>query len=103
MGDVAGLALARERHPRCRASEEQIAAALTGSYRREHLFQLRQALELYDHSQVQIQACDREIEQLLGRLAAARPEPAPTSSAERRSTKPRGNEPASTCTPVSAD
>jgi transposase len=86
-------ALARERDPRCRASEEQIAAALTGSYRREYLFQLRQALELYDHYQAQIRACDQEIEQLLGQLAAARPAPASASSAPRRSTKPRGNEP----------
>jgi transposase len=86
-------ALARERDPRCRASEEQIAAALTASYRREYLFQLRQALELYDHYQAQIRACDREIEPLLGQLAAARPAPPTTSPTLRRSRKPRANEP----------
>jgi hypothetical protein len=30
--------LAQLRHPRCKASEQQIAQALTGSYRQEHLF-----------------------------------------------------------------
>ena len=44
---VAGMTdpavLARHRHPQCRASEAEIAASLTGHYRDEHLFVLRQA------------------------------------------------------------
>jgi transposase len=84
--------LAQERHPRIRASQEEIAQALTGTYRPEYLFQLRQALELYDHYQTQITACDRELEQRLAELAAARPEPSSPLSTERRR-KPSGNEP----------
>ena len=63
-------ALASHRHSRCRASEEEIAAALTGNYRREQVFVLRQNLELYDSYQRQIGTCDSEIESLLQNLAA---------------------------------
>jgi transposase len=63
-------ALASHRNYRCRASEEEIAASLTGNYRREHVFTLRQNLELYDSYQRQIGACDGEIESLLQDLAA---------------------------------
>ena len=70
---VAGVtdptALAAHRDYRCRASEEKIAASLTGNYRAEHLFALRQNLELFDTLQRQIQDCDGEIESLLLKLA----------------------------------
>jgi transposase len=70
---VAGIhdpaALAAHRDYRCRASEEKIAASLTGNYRAEHLFALRQNLELFDTLQRQIQDCDGEIESLLHSLA----------------------------------
>ena len=59
------MALAAHRDYRCRASEEEIAASLTGNYRAEHLFVLRQNLELFDTFQRQIQTCDGEIESLL--------------------------------------
>lgn len=62
--------LARHRHARCRASEEQIAASLTGHYRAEHVFVLRQALELYDFYQTRIRHCDDEIEAQLATLEA---------------------------------
>ncbi|NIV47841.1 MAG: IS110 family transposase [Gammaproteobacteria bacterium] len=63
------VALAAHRDYRCRASEEEIAASLTGNYRAEHLFALRQNLELFDTIQRQIQDCDGEVEILLQRLA----------------------------------
>jgi hypothetical protein len=70
---VAGVtdpaALAAHRDYRCRASEEEIAASLTGNYRAEHLFGLRQHLELFDTLQRQIRDCDGEVETLLRRLA----------------------------------
>lgn len=40
--------LAQYRHQNCTKSETDIAKALTGDYRPEHLFALQQALELYD-------------------------------------------------------
>ena len=85
--------LAAHRDRRCKASEEEIAASLTGNYRSEHLFSLRQNLELYDAYQRQIEACDAEIETQLHQLAAhsdAPETPLPTSRTQR---KPAGNEP----------
>lgn len=56
--------LAQYRDERCAKSEEEIAKSLTGNYRREHLFALQQALELYDTYDQQIRACDAELEAL---------------------------------------
>jgi transposase len=42
------IALAELRDRRCKASQPTITAALTGNYRGEHLFALRQSLELSD-------------------------------------------------------
>ena len=53
--------LAKHRDPRCKSSIDDIKAALTGNYRAEHLFSLKQSLELYDYFQEKIQACDDEI------------------------------------------
>jgi hypothetical protein len=54
--------LARLRHGRCHASEAVIAQALTGSYRDEHLFALRQAFQAWQFYQKQIADCDCQIE-----------------------------------------
>ena len=85
-------ALAAHRHSRCRASGEEIAAALTGHYRREHVFVLRQNLELYDSHQHQISACDEAIEALLQDLAARQALPDTPLPRARRRPRPK-NEP----------
>jgi transposase len=54
--------LSQFRDPHCRSTKETIAKSLVGNYRAEHLFALRQALELYDFYTQQIRACDTEIE-----------------------------------------
>jgi transposase len=68
--------LAQFRDARCTASADTICAALTGNYRPEHVFALRQALELYDVHQAKIAECDTEIETVLRVLNAERPLPA---------------------------
>jgi len=60
--------LAKNRHPRCKNSVEDIKAALTGNYRAEHLFCLKQSLELYDIFQEKIQACDHAIEEKMAKF-----------------------------------
>ena len=55
--------LAQLRDPRCQHSEDEIAKALTGNYRPEHVFALKQALELYDTYTEKVRECDRELEQ----------------------------------------
>jgi transposase len=54
--------LARFRDRRCASSTEEIAKALTGHYRAEHVFALKQALALYDAYTAQVRECDAEIE-----------------------------------------
>jgi transposase len=60
--------LAALRQPGCKQSEQQIARALTGHYRREHLFALQQALTLYDCYSEQIVTCDAELERQFANL-----------------------------------
>ena len=86
---VTGLAilqaiLAGERDPhklaalkqyQIKSSRDQIAKALVGDWRPEHLFGLRQALEGYEFYQSQIAACDQAIENV---LAAFEPKIDPT-------------------------
>ena len=54
--------LARLRDPRIKSDEKTIAKSLQGHWRKEHLFELTQALELYRTYQLKISECDREIE-----------------------------------------
>jgi len=56
-------ALARLRDGRVKACEETIVQALTGDYRPEHIFTLKQSLSAYRHWQKLISDCDREIEE----------------------------------------
>ena len=55
--------LATLRDERCHNPEEVIEASLVGNYRKEHLFSLKQALELYDYYTQKIAECDRQIEE----------------------------------------
>jgi transposase len=54
--------LAALRNYRCKKEAEEIARALTGTWREEHLFVLQQALALFDFYTVQVSACDAQIE-----------------------------------------
>jgi transposase len=63
------LELAKLRHERCHRSEAEIARALYGNWRGEHLFALRQALELYETYQAKLRACDDCIERHLRTFA----------------------------------
>jgi transposase len=70
-GQTDPAVLARYRHARCKATEDEIAASLSGHYRAEHLFVLRQALEIYDFCHAQIRRCDEEIEAKIAALQVA--------------------------------
>jgi transposase len=60
--------LAKFRDKRCRRSEKIIAASLEGHYQEEHLFTLKQSVELYDFYQQQIACCDAAIQAQLDRM-----------------------------------
>jgi transposase len=74
--------LAAFRDVRCKSSVETIEQALTGNYQPEHVFALRQSLELYDTYQAKIHDCDAEIERSVRALptdvVASPPPPAIT-------------------------
>ena len=61
-GERDPVKLAQLRDKRCQSSEDQIALALQGTWRPEHLFELRQAYELYQFHHRQITECDQQIE-----------------------------------------
>lgn len=61
-------ALARHRNSRVKASAEEITKALTGNWRDEHLFVLRQALAMYDDIAGHLAECDRKLQALLSEL-----------------------------------
>jgi transposase len=58
--------LAELREPSCKGSEEMFIDSLTGNYRPEHLFALKQSVELFDFHQTLIAECDTRIEAELG-------------------------------------
>jgi len=64
-GERNPVKLAKLRNPHCKSTEEEIAKALKGDYRQEHVFVLRQAYTAYGFVQTQLRECDREIERLL--------------------------------------
>jgi transposase len=61
--------LARHRHSRIKASAEQITKALTGNWREEHLFVLRQALAMHDDIARHLAECEAKQQALLGQLS----------------------------------
>ena len=65
-------ALARHRHRRVKASEADIVKALTGNWREEHLFVLKQALGVYDDIGRHLAECDAKLDALLDQRAAAK-------------------------------
>lgn len=84
--------LALLRHSRSRRTVEEIAQALQGDYRQEHLFILQQELALYDAYQVQLAACDQQIEQYLSSFDPKAEIPLPAAGSPPR--KPQDNQPA---------
>jgi transposase len=78
------------RDVRCKSSVDTIREALTGNYRPEHVFALRQAIELYDFYQAKLQDCDAEIERSLRALPK---EDATSSPPLARSRKVQKNDP----------
>ncbi len=82
--------LAQHRDVRCKASIETIEEALGGHYQDEHVFELTQAVALYDFYQTQIAGCDTRIESALKRLQANLAVSDPLPPARCRTQQPNG-------------
>ncbi|MEI2581670.1 IS110 family transposase [Scytonema sp. PRP1] len=76
--------LATLKDPRIKSSTTEIAKALTGDYRPEHLFVLKQELTLYEVYQQEIAALDSEIEKCLGNFQPKTSDQLPTTKKKRR-------------------
>jgi transposase len=96
-GERDPLKLAKLRDQRCRKSVKQIAEELTGNWRAEHLFSLKQALQMYDHICAGIADYEAEIQRTLAALQP--PEnrtlqaPEVTNKTKRKNFRARGQEP----------
>ena len=75
-GERDGRVLAAMKNVRIHASAEEIGKSLQGTWRAEHLFALKQALEAFDFCATQLAQCDTEIEAQLLSLHAHDGEPA---------------------------
>src|SRR5262245_9216586 len=82
--------LARYRDRGCKASEAEIARALTGSYREEHLFELKLAYEAWQFCLGQVEKVDTQIALQLGRMKCDRALPPlkPKARPKRRANSP---------------
>lgn len=91
-GERDGDKLAALCHAGVKRSRCEVVQALEGNYRSEHIFTLRQAVEAYDFTQRQLEACDRVIEAEMATLPSRQASPAPqaraTSKGRRRKNQP---------------
>jgi len=79
--------LAKLRNARCQRTEAEIARALQGNWREEHLFALRQAMELYEFYHAQLRECDVQIEAHLRTFAdKSEGQPLPPKVRQQRQT-----------------
>ena len=79
--------LARLRDPRTKSDERTIAKSLQGHWRKEHLFELTQALDLYRTYQAKIAECDLKIEAQLKRFEDRSDGEPPAPNGKRRNQK----------------
>ncbi len=93
-GERSPQKLAALKNGRIKASKDTIAKSLEGDYLPEHVFTLKQSLQVYRHYQQMVAECDREIENHLNtfdsRIDVDKKPPPPATSTSRRG---KGNEP----------
>ena len=65
-GDRTPEKLASLRHKQCKHDEAEFVKAMQGNWRDEHLFALRQSVDLWRYYKTKITECDVEIAKLLG-------------------------------------
>jgi transposase len=86
-GERDPVKLAKLRDGHCHHSEDEIALALQGTWRPEHLFELRQAYDLYQFHHRQITECDQQAEAELAKFANRAGEKTRTVNARNRGRK----------------
>jgi transposase len=77
--------LAERKDARIKASQEEIARSLEGTWQEEVLFELQQAVDRYDFCYRQMRECDARLQQYLKELPSRELPPAPEAPTEARS------------------
>lgn len=87
-GERDPVKLAELRNPCCAQPESEFIKALTGNYRDEHVFALKQAVALYDCYTDQIRECDQELERKFSTLKPVHEEAVlpPLDATDKRNT-----------------
>ena len=89
--------MAQLRDSRCRKTEEQIAEQLSGHWREDHLFSLKQGLKMYDTIEQQIADYDGEILRLVDGMQrdgfGGQKPPKLKNAAKAKAIRKRGEEP----------
>jgi transposase len=80
--------LAQLRDPRCRHSEDEIAQALNGRYRPEHLLELKLCFYMWEQYQKMIGQLDRAIQEQLARMRGDRVLPPLPEATRKRGHRP---------------
>ena len=98
LGGISGMEIVRailkgERDPKtlaslrnkgCKKSEECFVAALTGNFQQEHIFSLKQAVDLYDFTAQQLNECDQNIQKELEALPTITDKPLPKRDKDKK-------------------
>jgi transposase len=96
-GERDPVKLAQFRDPRCQKSEATMAKELSGNWRPDHLFNLKQGLRMYDLIEERIADYQREILSKMAELRCAQAEDHPLQpvkdKAKAKAIKRRGEEP----------
>lgn len=77
--------LANLRNKNCKKTFESFVAALTGNFQKEHLFSLKQALDVYDFCEKQLDECDDLIKRELESLPTKTDKPLPKREKDMKS------------------
>lgn len=89
-GERNPIILAKHRDCRCKKDEKEIAKALDGNYRQEHLLALKHSLAAYDFFHQQALECEEAIEQMMNKWENKQIEQDPSAqdtSLRKRSSK----------------
>lgn len=85
--------LVRMKHVLVKSSDAVLVKALTGNYREEHVFGLKQAVELHDTFQIKIAECDSQVQAVMTALEAKANIPKRTTQPKLLTRKRRKNQP----------
>lgn len=83
-GERDPVKLASLRNKMCKKPKEEFVAALTGNFQKEHIFSLKQAMDLYDFTGQQLNECDQNIKNELEILPTITDKPLPKRDKDKK-------------------